>query len=172
MTRNRGVPSLPLLVLHARTTGSPPRPWSSLLPTAVLPRPPAAANGGQAWGGRGGGCRTAASARRLGCQPPEHFPAREQIRGKRWMGTLVTADGGFDLQKQARRGLANRDGEAAPARPVSAAPRARQCPGDAVAPAARAGRPAVHWKDLLTFPTHFVRQSVGLRQRWLPSAFY
>ena len=60
----------------------PGAPFSSL---PCCPVPPPLTEGkqwGTGWRG-GNGCRNAASAQRLGCQPPEHFPAREQIRGKR-----------------------------------------------------------------------------------------
>lgn len=77
----------------ARSPGSvpePPQPSLARSPVSV-PQPrlcPAApcspgGQGAQPEGAGADGCRNAASAGRRSCQPPEHFPAREQIRGKR-----------------------------------------------------------------------------------------
>lgn len=71
------------------------------------------------------------------------------------MGTLVTADGGFDLQKQAGGGRKIGAGVAVPARPVPAAPPSPR-------PARDPARPAREPRDLLSLPEDLARRSEGL----------
>lgn len=86
------------------------------------------------------------------------------------MGTLVIADGGFDLQKKAGAGGGdgNREGEAGWSPPLHQAPPSAARGATEPTPSGR--RPAGQ-KYLLTFPTEFVSPSVGIRQSWLPYPF-
>lgn len=171
MLRNGGAPwghealPPPRLAPHTGSPGSAPGPRSPLSPPLWCPDPPPL-TGGRRWetrGGGGNGCRNAASAGRRGCQPLEHFPAREQIRGKRWMGTLVTADGGFDLKKKARGRRGGRIKQGRGGRLYTpglrrSPPRASRRRPKCCSPQAWQVTLPLHPKNLLTFPRPSKRQ--------------
>lgn len=54
---------------------------------------------GQQPEGKEGEFRNMGSVERLGCQPPKHFPAEEEISMKKWMRILGMANGAWDLKR-------------------------------------------------------------------------
>lgn len=73
------------------------------------------------------------------------------------MGTLVTADGGFDLQKKAGRGGRGGEWKIGKGRPSLPA----RCPPPSPEHPRCRSTPPVRPKDLSTFPADFVHQVCG-----------